>query len=125
MLVSDIDHVQLAAPPGCEEAARNFFGRLLGLEEIVKPGPLLSRGGCWFKLGSTELHIGVERDFRPARKAHPGFAVTDVHELFDTLEKAGIPCDWDGAMEGVRRFYADDPWGNRLEFTERLSPKAP
>jgi catechol 2,3-dioxygenase-like lactoylglutathione lyase family enzyme len=125
MLVSDIDHVQLAAPPGCEEAARNFFGRLLGLEEIVKPEALRSRGGCWFKLGSTELHIGVERDFHPARKAHPGFAVTDVHKLFDTLEKAAVPCAWDGAMEGVRRFYADDPWGNRLEFTERLSPKAP
>jgi catechol 2,3-dioxygenase-like lactoylglutathione lyase family enzyme len=123
MLVLEIDHVQLAAPPGCEEAARDFFGRLLGLEEIDKPEPLRSRGGCWFKLGSAELHIGVERNFRPARKAHPGFTVLGMQDLFTALDKAGVPCVWDDAMEGVRRFYADDPWGNRLEFSERLSPK--
>ncbi len=118
MLISDIDHVQLAAPPGCEAAAREFFGCLLGLEEIEKPEALRSRGGCWFKLGPTQLHIGVERDFRPATKAHPAFAVRDVEALFALLSNAGVRCSWDNALDGVRRFYASDPWGNRLEFTE-------
>jgi len=118
MLVSDIDHVQLAAPPGCEVEARNFFGHLLKLEEIEKPEPLRSRGGCWFKLGSTQLHIGVEDVFRPATKAHPAFAVHDINAVFKVLEGAGILCVWDEARGSVRRFYANDPWGNRLEFTE-------
>ncbi len=118
MLLSDIDHIQLAAPKGCEAEARNFFGRLLELEEIEKPEPLRSRGGCWFKLGSAQLHIGVEEAFRPATKAHPAFAVNDIDALFALLEKASIQCVWDDSLEGVRRFYANDPWGNRLEFTE-------
>ncbi|HEY6441973.1 MAG TPA: hypothetical protein VIY66_01395 [Candidatus Acidoferrales bacterium] len=117
-LVSDIDHVQLAAPKGCEAEARNFFGRLLELEEIEKPEPLRSRGGCWFKLGSAQLHIGVEDAFRPATKAHPAFAVNDIDALFAVLKKASVHCVWDGSLESVRRFYANDPWGNRLEFTE-------
>ena len=117
----EIDHVQLAAPPGCEERARGFFGRLLGLEEIEKPEPLRERGGCWFKIGSRQLHIGVEKDFRPATKAHPAFAVEDIDEIFATLSGAGVRCAWDEALGGVRRFCADDPWGNRLEFTEPTS----
>ncbi len=118
--VSGIDHVQLAAPKGCEAEARNFFGRLLELEEIEKPEPLRSRGGCWFKLGSAQLHIGVEEAFRPATKAHPAFAVNDIDALFAVLKKAGVHCVWDESLEGVRRFYASDPWGNRLEFTEPM-----
>jgi len=114
----EIDHVQIAAPAGCEPAAREFFGRLLGLDEIEKPQPLRSRGGCWFKVGSRQLHIGVEKDFRPTTKAHPAFAVDNVEELFERLSGAGVRCSWDEALGGVRRFYADDPWGNRLEFTE-------
>ena len=117
-LLSDIDHVQLAAPKGCEAEARNFFGRLLELEEIEKPESLRSRGGCWFKLGSAQLHIGVEGAFRPATKAHPAFAVDDVDALFLLLKDAGVRCVWDESIGGVRRFYANDPWGNRLEFTE-------
>lgn len=117
-LLLDIDHVQLAAPKGCEAQARNFFGRLLELEEIEKPEPLRSRGGCWFKLGSAQLHIGVEEAFRPATKAHPAFAVNDIDALFAVLEKASVQCVWDESLGGVRRFYANDPWGNRLEFTE-------
>ncbi len=118
MLMIDIDHVQLAAPKGCEAKARDFFGRLLGLEEIEKPVPLRSRGGCWFKIGARQLHIGVEESFQPAAKAHPAFAVSDIEALFATLQKAAVHCSWDKALEGVRRFFADDPWGNRLEFTE-------
>jgi catechol 2,3-dioxygenase-like lactoylglutathione lyase family enzyme len=118
MFVTGIDHVQIAAPKGCEQEARNFFGHLLGLEEIEKPEPLRSRGGCWFKAGSRQLHIGVEEEFRPARKAHPAFAVADIDALFLRLTDAGGECMWDDALGGIRRFYVNDPWGNRLEFTE-------
>lgn len=121
MFLTGIDHVQIAAPPGCERQARDFFGRLLGLEEIEKAEPLRSRGGCWFKVGDRQLHIGVERDFRPAQKAHPAFAVTEIDALFAKLAAVQIPCVWDHVDIGVRRFYANDPWGNRLEFTEPTS----
>jgi hypothetical protein len=116
--VIDIDHVQIAAPKGCETQARSFFGDLLGLDEIEKPEPLRSRGGCWFKAGSRQLHIGVEESFRAATKAHPAFAVCDVEALFAVLQTAGVECTWDEARGRIRRFYANDPWGNRLEFTE-------
>lgn len=118
MLVSDIDHVQRAAPPGSEREARNFFCGLLQLEEIAKPEPLRSRGDCWFKVGSRQLHIGIEQASLPATKAHPAFAVNDVGALFAVLEKAGVRCVWDESVPDLRRFYANDPWGNRLEFTE-------
>jgi catechol 2,3-dioxygenase-like lactoylglutathione lyase family enzyme len=122
MLIIDIDHVQIAAPPGCEAQARDFFGRLLGMEEIAKPEQLRARGGCWFRAGSRQLHIGVEENFRPATKAHPAFAVSDIDALFAALQKAGVHCTWDEAIGGIRRFYAADPWGNRLEFTEPTHP---
>lgn len=118
MLVTDIDHVQLAALKGCEAEARSFFGGLLGLEEIEKPEPLRGRGGCWFKAGTRQLHIGVEEPFRPAIKAHPAFAVRDAAAVFNALQQAGVRCVWDDTLADVRRFYAHDPWGNRLEFTE-------
>jgi catechol 2,3-dioxygenase-like lactoylglutathione lyase family enzyme len=118
VLVTDIDHLQLAAPKGCEAEARRFFGRLLGLAEIEKPEPLRSRGGCWFRVGSKQLHIGIEEPFQPATKAHPAFAVSDIEAVFAALEQEGVSCVWDEALGGVRRFYANDPWGNRLEFTE-------
>ena len=121
MPIIDIDHVQIAAPPGCEAQARDFFGRLLGMEEIEKPEQLRARGGCWFRAGSRQLHIGIEENFRPATKAHPAFAVGDIDALFSALQKAGIGCKWDEAIGGIRRFYASDPWGNRLEFTEPTS----
>ena len=121
MLLSDIDHVQLAAPTGCEAAAREFFGRLLGLPEIEKPEALRSRGGCWFQVGSRQLHVGVDPNFRPAAKAHVAVATQDIDALSSVLGKAGVQCVWDQALGGVRRFYASDPWGNRLEFTEPTS----
>jgi catechol 2,3-dioxygenase-like lactoylglutathione lyase family enzyme len=108
-----IDHVQLAAPPGCEARARAFYGGVLGLEEIEKPEPLRARAGVWFRVGGRqELHIGVERDFAPARKAHPAFAVDDLDALAARI--GGV--QWDDDLPGVRRFYASDPFGNRLEF---------
>jgi hypothetical protein len=123
MLMVDIDHVQIAAPPGCEPRSRRFFGPLLGLEEIEKPGPLRSRGGCWFKVGSRQLHIAVETLFQPVKKAHPAFAVIDLDRLFEVLSHNRVHCTWDNEVKGVRRFYADDPWGNRLEFTESSSSR--
>ena len=120
----DIDHVQLAAPPGCEAQARHFFGELLGLAEIAKPAALQSRGGCWFRVGSRQLHIGIEQDFRPAVKAHPAFVVDDVNALCAALSAAGVTCYRDAFRLGVKRFYTNDPWGNRLEFTEGTEESA-
>ena len=117
-MLTDIDHVQIAAPKGCEAKARPFFGDLLGLVEIEKPKPLRARGGCWFRVGSRQLHIGVEERFSPATKAHPAFAVADIDAVYNRLQTAGVNCAWDTAVAEIRRFYANDPWGNRLEFTE-------
>jgi catechol 2,3-dioxygenase-like lactoylglutathione lyase family enzyme len=116
-----LDHVQLAAPFGCEAAARAFYGDALGLEEIEKPEPLRARGGVWFRLGDgQELHVGIDAAFVPARKAHPAFAVADLDALAAELGDVA----WDDGLPGVRRFYASDPFGNRLEFLadERPGP---
>jgi len=121
MPIDGIDHVQLAAPAGCEPEARRFFSGLLGLQEIPKPVRLAAKGGAWFRAGAQELHIGVEQDFTPARKAHPGLKVGrgELDGLAERLSGAGTNVIWDDAIEGVRRFYCEDPWGNRLELSER------
>jgi catechol 2,3-dioxygenase-like lactoylglutathione lyase family enzyme len=113
-----LDHVQIAAPVGCEAAARRFFGELLGLPEIEKPEPLRARGGAWFALGDRQLHVGVEADFEPARKAHVGLRLgtTELDALAERLAAAGAPVTWDETLPGDRRFYSEDPWGNRIEF---------
>ena len=118
MTVIGIDHVQVAAPQGCEAEARAFYGELLGLEELPKPEPLASRGGCWFRAGALELHVGVEDPFAPARKAHPGFVVDDLAALRAALAARGIEARDDRDLPGVERFYAEDPFGNRLEFRQ-------
>ena len=104
-------HVQVAAPPGCEVAARRFFGEVLGLAEVEKPEPLRGRGGVWFAAGTQELHVGVEEGHVPARKAHPALVVRGLVELAGRLAAAGAPVEWDGA-----RVYTADPWGNRIEL---------
>ncbi len=116
MTVVAIDHVQLAAPSGSEEEARAFFGGVLGLEELAKPEALHDRGGVWFRCGSQQLHIGVEPNFAPALKAHPAFRVEGLEALRGRLERAGAETRSDDAIPGIRRFYAEDPFGNRLEF---------
>jgi catechol 2,3-dioxygenase-like lactoylglutathione lyase family enzyme len=118
MKVTGIDHVQVAAPAGCEAEARAFYGGLLGLEELPKPERLAVRGGCWFRAGEQELHVGVEDQFVPARKAHPGFVVSNLAELAARLRAAGIDLAYDEAIPGTERFHTADPFGNRLEFRQ-------
>ena len=117
-MISRIDHIQLAAPKGCEDAARKFYGEILGLREIEKPESLRTRGGCWFQCGAQQLHIGVEADFRAAKKAHPAFVAADLEKLRAALQAHDIAVKDDDAIPGFRRFFAEDPWGNRLEFVE-------
>ena len=121
-----LHHVQVAAPPGCEDAARAFYGELLGLPEIEKPPLLAVRGGCWFRVGAGELHVGIEDLFRPALKAHPALLVgsTDtLEELAKSLTAAGVELRWAGDAEipGQRRCHVSDPWGNRIELVASLS----
>lgn len=115
-MIDGIDHVQLAAPADCEDAARQFFGELLGLPELEKPEPLRSRGGAWFQVGAQQLHVGVDADFSPARKAHPAFTVSGYDELLNRLRAAGVEVTDDDSIPGLRRCYVHDPWGNRLEL---------
>jgi catechol 2,3-dioxygenase-like lactoylglutathione lyase family enzyme len=113
--ITGIDHVQLAAPPGCEEAARAFYGGLLGMGELPKPEELGDRGGCWFRAGAQELHVGVEDPFAPAQKAHPGLLTPDLDALRNRLAAAGVAWKDDDTIAGVDRLFVDDPFGNRLE----------
>jgi catechol 2,3-dioxygenase-like lactoylglutathione lyase family enzyme len=114
----DLDHVQVAAPAGCEAEARRFFGELLGLAEIEKPEALRARGGAWFAVGERRLHVGVEAEFEPARKAHVALRVgaAELDDLAQRLAAAGSEVTWDDSLPGERRFYSADPWGNRIEF---------
>ena len=116
--VARIDHIQIAAPVGCEGAAREFYGSILGMKEIEKPPILRARGGCWFQCGSQQIHIGVERNFQAAKKAHPAFGVFHLDELRETLKARRVTVVEDDDLPGTRRFYAEDPWGNRIEFVE-------
>jgi catechol 2,3-dioxygenase-like lactoylglutathione lyase family enzyme len=118
-MIVGLDHVQVAAPLGCEAEARAFYGRLLGLAELTKPPALAARGGAWFACGAQQLHVGVAADFSPATKAHPALKVTGPRELdalAERLASAGAPVRWDDEISAVARFYTEDPWGNRLEL---------
>lgn len=114
-----LDHVQLAAPSGCEPAAREFYGGLLGLVELDKPAALSARGGVWFALAGGQLHIGVQDPFTPATKAHPALRLADraaLEGMAARLERGGAPVAWDDELDDVRRFFTADPWGNRIEL---------
>ncbi|MFD9001947.1 VOC family protein [Streptomyces sp. NPDC059582] len=117
-MLTGVDHVQLAAPPGSEDLLRTYYADALGMTEIPKPPALAARGGCWFQAGPVQLHLGVEPDFRPARKAHPGLRVTGIEAYAARLAAHGAPVTWDGDLPGHRRFFSRDPVGNRLEFLE-------
>jgi len=115
---SAIDHVQLAMPAGEEERARSFYCRVLGMTEVAKPPELAKRGGCWFASGHVQLHLGVEADFRPAKKAHPALRCRDYETLTSRLRAAGIEMTEDQNIPGVRRCHVFDPFGNRLELID-------
>ncbi len=111
-----LDHVQLAMPVGGEEAARQFYGSVLGMVEVPKPVELAERGGVWFSSGSVHVHLGVEAEFRPARKAHPALVCRDYSGLLTKLEAAGITVAPAADIPGVRRCHVSDPFGNRIEL---------
>jgi catechol 2,3-dioxygenase-like lactoylglutathione lyase family enzyme len=115
-----LHHVQLAAPRGSEAVLRHFYGEVLGMTEVPKPPVLAARGGAWFRAGALELHVGVEDDFRPARKAHPGILVADLPAYARRLGSHGVEVEWDDSFPGYRRCYVVDPHGNRLELMEPL-----
>jgi catechol 2,3-dioxygenase-like lactoylglutathione lyase family enzyme len=111
-----IDHVQLAMPVGGEQAARDFYGSLLGMIEIPKPVDLAKRGGAWFTSGAVQIHLGIEADFRPARKAHPALKCSDYDAMLVKLRVAGISIQEDRNVPGVERCHIEDPFGNRIEL---------
>ncbi|MBI3747904.1 MAG: VOC family protein [Chloroflexi bacterium] len=119
MQVVGIDHIQLSIQAGGEEAARAFYGAVLGLREIVKPAELTGRGGCWFAGPGVAIHLGVEPGFRPLAKAHPALLVADLAAARATLATAGVPIEEDGSGLPVRRCYVRDPFGNRLELVDQ------
>ena len=113
-----IDHVQLAMPRGTEERARSFYRDVLGMKEIAKPEPLAGRGGCWFASGDAQVHLGVEEDFHPAKKAHPALVVEGLDEILAKCHAAGLPTQSDTEIDGRRRVHVFDTFGNRLELIE-------
>ena len=120
-MVLRLDHVQLAMPERKEAEARAFYVDILGFVEIEKPQPLVSRGGCWFRAGAVNLHLGAEADFRPAKKAHPAFEVEDIKAVAERLEARGLELTWDDLLlPRMDRFYVSDVFGNRLELLEYL-----
>jgi catechol 2,3-dioxygenase-like lactoylglutathione lyase family enzyme len=118
MRVLGIDHVQMAMPKGSEDRARGFYGEVLGMKEIPKPQALAGRGGCWFAAGAARVHLGVEEDFRPAKKAHPALVVEGLDEILERCRAAGLRTKPDAEMDGRRRVHVYDPFGNRLELLE-------
>ncbi|MGW1254793.1 glyoxalase [Streptomyces sp. NPDC002513] len=119
-MLTAVDHVQLAAPPGSEDLLRGYYADALGMTEIPKPPVLAARGGCWFQAGAVQLHLGIEEDFRPARKAHPGLRVAGI-AYAARLAARGAAVTWDDNLPGHRRFCSEDPVGNRLEFLEPIA----
>ncbi|MEC5423794.1 VOC family protein [Virgibacillus sp. C22-A2] len=116
-----IDHVQIAAPVGGEDKAREYYHEKLGFEEVEKPDLLKKNGGVWFQAGSVHIHIGLEDPFTPAEKAHPAIRVKDIGALKRHLDEVGVEYLADDRLPGADRFYAADPFGNRIEFLEWIN----
>lgn len=120
MKILSVDHVQIAIPTGGEESARNFYINLLGFTEVPKPPKLAHRGGVWLQSEDVQLHLGVESDFRPARKAHPAFLVDELEAILGKVQRAGF--EWDQSqppLHGYKRAHIYDPFGNRIELMEK------
>ena len=113
-----VDHVQLAMPPGEEQAARDFYAGVLGLVEIPKPTDRVARGGVWFRCGELQVHLGVEAPFRPAKKAHPAFVVDDLASLVNLLNRRGFPVPTQVETIAGARIFTEDPFGNRIELIQ-------
>jgi catechol 2,3-dioxygenase-like lactoylglutathione lyase family enzyme len=110
-----LDHVQLTIPFGMEDRAREFYGRLLGLEEIEKPEPLRPNGGLWFKVADIQLHISPE-EVQSQSKRHPAFEVADVLDVKEFLRERGVRVRDETPLPGIERFSLFDPFGNRIEI---------
>ena len=122
MPILSLDHVQVAIPVGGEARARDFYSGILGFSEIEKPAAMAGRNSIWFAAGPVNLHLGIEPDFHPAKRAHPAFVVVDLDEILAACERAGLTTKSDTAVNGYRRFHVFDPFGNRLELMERMQP---
>jgi catechol 2,3-dioxygenase-like lactoylglutathione lyase family enzyme len=118
-MILSLHHVQLAMPPGGEDAARAFYGTVLGFEETEKPAILAGRGGIWFKAADVEVHLGVEAPFAPAKKAHPALRVASLDDAIRRLESHNIAFRRDVDLPTISRIYIDDPFGNRIEILEQ------
>jgi catechol 2,3-dioxygenase-like lactoylglutathione lyase family enzyme len=116
--IKRLDHVQVAIPVGGEGRAEAFYAGILGFEILPKPEPLAARGGRWFACNGVQIHVGVESDFRAARKAHPALVVGGLDELVQRLASAGISVRWDDELPEIRRCFVEDPFGNRIELVE-------
>jgi catechol 2,3-dioxygenase-like lactoylglutathione lyase family enzyme len=123
MRIVALDHVQLAMPPGREDDAAAFYTGLLGIPQTPKPARLATRGGCWFEDGPLKVHLGVDNDFRPARKAHPALLVDGLAQLVANLRAHGVEIRDDEPLDGYARVYVDDPFGNRIELMEPQDPQ--
>jgi len=124
MKILSIEHVQLAIPAGAEDAARTFYINILGFIEIPKPPQLSQRGGLWLRSGNVQLHLGVDHEFHPARKAHPALLVMDLESALEKVQVAGY--EWDLSqppLDGFNRAHIYDPFGNRIELMEKLQDR--
>ncbi len=120
MPIIGIDHVQLAMPAGQEEQARRFYRDVLGLPETPKPPDLAKRGGCWFETDRVKIHLGIDKDFHPATKAHPGLLVSDLQAIMERCRERGFVIVDDAPLEGYQRIFINDPFGNRLELMQKI-----
>lgn len=118
-MIEGLHHVQVSCPAGSEDSLRAFYSGVLAMTELTKPTALAARGGVWFRRGTAEIHCGVEGEFRPARKAHPGLVCGDVDAVAEVCVAAGYEVSWDDNFPGFRRFYVNDPVGNRLELMQQ------
>jgi catechol 2,3-dioxygenase-like lactoylglutathione lyase family enzyme len=122
MPILSLDHVQLAIPVGGEDRARSFYTGILGLTEVEKPASMAGRNSMWFVAGPVSLHLGLEPDFHPAKRAHPALVVDDLDEIIAACERAGLSTKPDTSFSNFRRVHIFDPFGNRLELMENTTP---
>ncbi len=121
MTIIALDHIQIAMPDGKENEARSFYAGILGLTGKAKPASLSNKGGCWFEHEGLQVHLGVDPDFRPARKAHPGFEVADIAALSTLLQERGYSISKGSDLEGYSRVFTSDPFGNRIELLQKTN----